>query len=66
MKNTTIKKVLLSLGLGLGISASVTAGSFNFCEYANQQANTYCNADPSSSECAYWAGQVFMCGPHAF
>ncbi|WDE07062.1 hypothetical protein SG34_009305 [Thalassomonas viridans] len=64
MKNMTLKKALLSLGLGLGIS--VTAGAFSYCEYANQQANYYCSVDPNGSQCAHWASEVFFCGPDAF
>jgi hypothetical protein len=64
MKTNMKKKLMLAVaGLGLGLSVSATAGGFNSCVYACDQATIVCASAPNSQQCTDWAIQCFMCGP---
>lgn len=61
MKTSMIKKAILVMGLGLGLSATVSASTW--CEFASEQAFRACGIDSNSADCQFWAEQSFLCGP---
>jgi hypothetical protein len=61
-----MKKAMVVLSLGLGLGLSSTAAVSGYCEYVSQKAYVVCGASPNGADCQYWAEQAFLCGVGGF